>query len=101
MGGTADGAPCAHGSAPTRRTAEQIHEAIRSIGKQTGIRSATAYGGVKISLQIRKLRARCRHCCCLSGQLLEQYQSARSNTSRMEVLVLQDGRPHVRHGISA
>jgi len=32
--------------APTRELAEQIHEAIVSMGKQTRLRSATIYGGV-------------------------------------------------------
>src|SRR5438552_13087263 len=32
--------------APTRELAEQIHEAIGDLGKYTGLRSVTVYGGV-------------------------------------------------------
>jgi len=32
--------------APTRELAEQIHEAISILGRNTGLRSVTIYGGV-------------------------------------------------------
>ena len=76
--------------APTRELAEQIHEAIRSMGRQTGIRSATVYGGVKISLQIQKLRAGVDIAVACPGRLLDHISQGTINLSRMEVLVLDE-----------
>src|SRR5206468_1198353 len=42
--------------APTRELAEQIHEAIGALGKQTGLRSMTIYGGVGTHPQVMSLR---------------------------------------------
>ena len=42
--------------APTRELAEQIHDAIGVLGRQTGLRSATAYGGVSINPQINRFK---------------------------------------------
>src|SRR6056297_4286863 len=37
--------------APTRELAEQIHTALGELGRQTGLRSMTVYGGVGINPQ--------------------------------------------------
>jgi ATP-dependent RNA helicase RhlE len=42
--------------APTRELAEQIHETIVSMGRQTLLKSAAIYGGVGLNQQIQKLR---------------------------------------------
>jgi ATP-dependent RNA helicase RhlE len=42
--------------APTRELAEQIHDAIGVLGRKTGLRSATAYGGVSINPQINRFK---------------------------------------------
>ena len=42
--------------APTRELAEQIHTAISMMGKLSGLRSITIYGGVGINPQITKLK---------------------------------------------
>jgi superfamily II DNA/RNA helicase len=39
--------------APTRELAEQIHDAIGVLGKKTGLRSISIYGGVAIGPQIK------------------------------------------------
>ena len=41
--------------APTRELAEQIHTSFEDLGRASGIRSATVYGGVGMGPQIRKL----------------------------------------------
>jgi len=42
--------------APTRELAEQTHVSIRKLGRNTGLKSCTIYGGVSINPQIQKLR---------------------------------------------
>ena len=42
--------------APTRELAEQTHEAIGTLGRRTGLKSVTIYGGVGINPQIHKLK---------------------------------------------
>jgi len=42
--------------APTLELAEQIHQAIETLGRKTRIRSVAVYGGVGINLQIQKLK---------------------------------------------
>src|SRR6188474_2610089 len=42
--------------APTRELAEQIHEATMALGKQTGLRGTTIYGGVGNGFQVMQLR---------------------------------------------
>ncbi|MBM4249910.1 MAG: DEAD/DEAH box helicase [Euryarchaeota archaeon] len=42
--------------APTRELAEQIHLAVIEMGRMTGVRSVTAYGGVGMEPQVRGLR---------------------------------------------
>src|SRR3972149_11753915 len=42
---------------PTRELAEQTHTAIGALGRQTGLRSLTLYGGVSAQPQIIRLQA--------------------------------------------
>jgi ATP-dependent RNA helicase RhlE len=42
--------------APTRELAEQIHQSIRTLGRNTSLKSVTVYGGVNMDQQIKKLR---------------------------------------------
>src|SRR5512134_620778 len=41
---------------PTRELAEQINDSIKALGRGTGVRSATIYGGVPMGPQERALR---------------------------------------------
>ena len=76
--------------APTRELAEQIHEAIVSMGKQTRLRSATIYGGVGLSPQIRKLRNGVEIVVACPGRLLDHINQRTINLSHLEVLVLDE-----------
>jgi ATP-dependent RNA helicase RhlE len=76
--------------APTRELSEQIHEAIRSMGKQTGIKSVTVYGGVNISQQIQKLRAGVDIVVACPGRLLDHIKQGTIKLSQLEVLVLDE-----------
>ncbi len=76
--------------APTRELAEQIHEAIGGISKQTRLRSVTIYGGVPINPQIQKLRKGVEIVVACPGRLLDHIRQKTINLSNLEVLVLDE-----------
>jgi ATP-dependent RNA helicase RhlE len=76
--------------APTRELAEQIHEAIGSLGSKTGIRSVTVYGGVAVNLQAAKLRKGSEIVVACPGRLLDHIGRGTVDLSRLEVLVLDE-----------
>jgi ATP-dependent RNA helicase RhlE len=76
--------------APTRELAEQIHESFVSLGKQTRLRSATIYGGVGLSPQVRKLRNGVEIVVACPGRLLDHIHQRTIDLSRLEVLVLDE-----------
>jgi ATP-dependent RNA helicase RhlE len=76
--------------APTRELAEQTHNAIKVLGRQTGLRSLTVYGGVGAQPQIKGLRAGVDIVVACPGRLIDlMHQKAISLTS-IEVLVLDE-----------
>ncbi len=77
--------------APTRELAEQINEAIISLGQHTKIRSVTVYGGVNINPQFQKLRAGVEIVVACPGRLLDHINQRTINLSHIEVLVLDEG----------
>lgn len=76
--------------APTRELAEQIHETIRILGKQTRLRSITVYGGVSIKPQIQKLLTGVEIVIACPGRLLDHINQRTINLSKIEVLVLDE-----------
>jgi ATP-dependent RNA helicase RhlE len=76
--------------APTRELAEQTHEAIRMLGRKTGLRCATVYGGVSIISQIKKLRAGVDIVVACPGRLLDHINQRTIKLSNLEVLVLDE-----------
>lgn len=76
--------------APTRELAEQIHEAIGALGRQTQLRSVTIYGGVSMNQQIGKLRAGAEIAVACPGRLLDHLNQGTINLSKLEVLVLDE-----------
>jgi ATP-dependent RNA helicase RhlE len=76
--------------APTRELAEQIHETIRTLGRNTRVRSVTVYGGVNITRQIKKLRAGVEIVVACPGRLLDHISQRTINLSNIEVLVLDE-----------
>ncbi|MEN8151357.1 MAG: DEAD/DEAH box helicase [Planctomycetota bacterium] len=76
--------------APTRELAEQIHEAVRLLGRRIGIRSATAYGGVNIRPQIRQLKRGVDVLVACPGRLLDHVGRKTVNLSKIEILVLDE-----------
>jgi len=76
--------------APTRELAEQIHEAINSLGQKTRLRSVTVYGGVSINPQIEKLKRGAEIVVACPGRLLDHIGQRTIDLGRLEVLVLDE-----------
>jgi len=76
--------------APTRELAEQIHDAINSLGKETRMRSVTVYGGVNINTQIQKLKRGAEIVVACPGRLLDHMGRGTIDLTRVEVLVLDE-----------
>jgi superfamily II DNA/RNA helicase len=76
--------------APTRELAEQINQAIAEMGRRTGIRSATVYGGVGMESQIRNLRNGTDIVVACPGRLLDHMERRNIDLSHVEVLVLDE-----------
>ena len=75
--------------APTRELAEQIHQAIETLGRKTRIKSVTVYGGVGINPQIQKLKHSDIVVAC-PGRLLDHIGRQSINLSHLEVLVIDE-----------
>ena len=75
--------------APTRELAEQIHQAIETLGRKTRIRSVTVYGGVGINPQIQKLKHADIVVAC-PGRLLDHIRRHSIDLSQLEVLVIDE-----------
>ena len=76
--------------APTRELAEQIHETVQTLGRKTGIRSVTVYGGVSVHGQVVKLRQGADIVVACPGRLLDLIGRGAVDLSRLEVLVLDE-----------
>ena len=75
---------------PTRELAEQTHQAINTLGRKTGLRSVTVYGGVNMKPQIRGLRAGAEIVVACPGRLLDLMGQKVANLNAIEVLVLDE-----------
>jgi len=76
--------------APTRELTEQIHESFQALGRPTGLRSLTVYGGVGMSPQIRRLRAGIEIVVACPGRLLDHLGRGTCDLSAVEVVVLDE-----------
>jgi len=76
--------------APTRELAEQIHDAIRTLGKTTRVSSMTLYGGVNIRPQIQLLKKGVEVVVACPGRLLDHIARGTIRLSTLEVLVLDE-----------
>ena len=75
--------------APTRELAEQIHQAIETLGRKTRLKSVTVYGGVGINPQIQKLKRADIVVAC-PGRLLDHIGRHTVDLSQLEVLVIDE-----------
>jgi ATP-dependent RNA helicase RhlE len=75
---------------PTRELAEQIHQTIRALGQDTGIRSATIYGGVGMGRQEQALRQGVEILVACPGRLLDHMDRGAARLGGVEVLVIDE-----------
>ncbi len=76
--------------APTRELAEQIHEAFNQLGKESGLRSVTIYGGVGMNPQVTKLKRGVDIVVACPGRLLDHIKQSTIDLSQVDVLVLDE-----------
>ena len=76
--------------APTRELAEQIHQSIEILGRNTRLTSITLYGGVNINPQIQKLRRGVDIVVACPGRLLDHMNRGTVAFPNLEVLVLDE-----------
>ncbi|MFH1941030.1 MAG: DEAD/DEAH box helicase [bacterium] len=76
--------------APTRELAEQIYQASVDLGKKTGIRSVTIYGGVSKNPQLAALKRGVEIVVACPGRLLDHLGEGSIDLSQIEVLVLDE-----------
>src|SRR3954468_5724233 len=76
--------------APTRELAEQIKESFDDLGKGSGLRAATVYGGVSMQHQIHALQGRCEIVVACPGRLLDHMKQGYFKPGQIEVLVLDE-----------
>ena len=76
--------------APTRELAEQTHQAIATLGRKTGMRSMSIYGGVNINPQIQALRRGPAIIVACPGRLLDHLNRRTADLSGVEMLVIDE-----------
>lgn len=76
--------------APTRELAEQIEQAIRALGRKTGVRTATIYGGVGFNPQAQKLKRGVDIVVACPGRLLDHINRRTVDLSGIDILVLDE-----------
>lgn len=76
--------------APTRELAEQINSSISILGKYTGLKSCTMYGGVSIKPQLEALKKGVDIVVGCPGRILDHISQGTLGLTRLEVLVLDE-----------
>jgi len=76
--------------APTRELAEQIHQDIVKLGRDTGIHSVAIYGGVSKGPQLAALRRGAEIVVACPGRLLDHVDAREIDLSHVKVLVLDE-----------
>ncbi len=75
---------------PTRELAEQISDVINGLGRYTGLKSVTIYGGVNMEQQIRNLHTSPDIVVACPGRLIDHLWKGSINLSSLEVLVIDE-----------
>ncbi|MDD4859647.1 MAG: DEAD/DEAH box helicase [Dehalococcoidales bacterium] len=75
---------------PTRELAEQTAEAATELGRHTGLRAVSIYGGVSMDLQNRKLRGGAEIIVACPGRLLDHLWKGTITLSNLQVLVIDE-----------
>jgi ATP-dependent RNA helicase RhlE len=75
---------------PTRELAQQTHEVLTIVGKDTRLRSTTIYGGVGYEPQIKKLQSGVEFVVACPGRLLDLVERGVADLTHVEVVVLDE-----------
>jgi ATP-dependent RNA helicase RhlE len=75
---------------PTRELAEQVHQSVADLRGKSKVRSATVYGGVSRTAQIRNVRRGTDIFVGCPGRLLDLIEDGQMDISSIEVLVLDE-----------
>ncbi len=76
--------------APTRELAEQIEASFKLFSHQSGLKSATVYGGVGQGPQVTALKKGTEIIVACPGRLLDLIEQGHANMGKVEVLVLDE-----------
>lgn len=75
---------------PTRELSEQISSTINSLGKYTGIKNISLYGGTNINNQINELNRGVEVVVACPGRLLDHLWRGTVDLSNLEILVIDE-----------
>jgi len=75
---------------PTRELAEQVHHAVGLLGRKSGVRSTSIYGGTGMSGQITALRRGIDIVSACPGRLLDHIEHGSIDISSVEIFVLDE-----------
>ncbi|MEK7281765.1 MAG: DEAD/DEAH box helicase, partial [Chloroflexota bacterium] len=75
---------------PTRELAEQTCEAANELGKPSGLRSISIYGGVSMSQQTRGLRSGAQIVVACPGRLMDHLLQGTLTLAHLEILVIDE-----------
>ncbi|MDF1678896.1 MAG: DEAD/DEAH box helicase [Legionellaceae bacterium] len=75
---------------PTRELAAQVGESFKSYGRNSHLKSAVVFGGVKINPQMMKLRGGVDVLVATPGRLLDLYHQNAIKFNQLEILVLDE-----------
>ena len=75
---------------PTRELSEQISSTISSLGKYTGIKNISLYGGTNINNQINELNRGVEVVVACPGRLLDHLWRGTVDLSNLEILVIDE-----------
>jgi ATP-dependent RNA helicase RhlE len=75
---------------PTRELAEQTCAAINSLGRHTGLRAISVYGGVSIEQQTRAMRRGAEMVVACPGRLLDHLRKRSIDLSNVEILIIDE-----------
>ena len=76
--------------APTRELAEQTESSFRMFSHQSGLKSATVYGGVGQGPQVSALKKGTEIIVACPGRLLDLIEQGHADMAKVEVLVLDE-----------
>ena len=75
---------------PTRELAAQVHESVKTYGKQRPLRSMEIYGGVSARPQISKIHRGVDVVIATPGRLLDHVRQGNINLSGVEMFILDE-----------